>query len=42
MIMPHDATSERREFPENADLDVCGAVLTFRDDAGISLVEQDG
>ena len=50
MIMPHDAISERREFPENADLDVCGAVLTFRDDAGIkwqrrpdgSLVEQDG
>ena len=33
-IMPGRAISKTRQFPRDANLDVCGAVLTFRDAAG--------
>jgi hypothetical protein len=34
-IMPLGEISKRRVFPQDANLDVCGAVLAFRDAAGI-------
>ena len=36
VIMPGAEQSKRRVFPVNADLDVCGAVVTFRDAAGLT------
>jgi hypothetical protein len=34
-IMPHEQVHRRRVFPQEANLEVCGAVLTFTDAAGI-------
>jgi hypothetical protein len=36
VIMPGAEQSKRRVFSRNADLDVCGALVTFRDAAGIT------
>jgi len=36
VIMPNDPISRRRVFPQDANLEVCGAVVTFRDAAGIT------
>jgi hypothetical protein len=35
MLIPHDGVYGRRVFPRDTNLDVCGAVLTFRDAAGV-------
>lgn len=34
-VMAASEVSKRREFPRNANLDVCGAALEFRDAAGV-------
>jgi hypothetical protein len=36
VIMPNDPISRRRVFPQDANHEVCGAVVTFRDAAGIT------
>jgi hypothetical protein len=34
-VMPHQDVAKRRVFPQDANLEICGAILTFRDAAGI-------
>jgi hypothetical protein len=34
--MPHDVLTTQRDFPADANFEVSGAVITFRDAAGVS------
>jgi DNA-binding transcriptional regulator YhcF (GntR family) len=35
-LMPHDVLTTQRDFPADANFEVSGAVITFRDAAGVS------
>ena len=35
-LMPHDVLTTQRAFPADANFEVSGAVITFRDAAGVS------